>query len=127
MKFNKKATALTLLLLSTFVQADIQTIEPQTVLKLIEKQQAPLILDVRSEAEFEQGHIQGAVNIPYDRLQENQQLNAYKEQQIIIYCRSGRRAEIASKLLQEKGFKRLLDLNGDIIAWKKLNYPLFTK
>jgi rhodanese-related sulfurtransferase len=127
MKLNKIVTILALLLLSTFVQADIKTIEPQTLIKLIEKQQAPLILDVRSADEFEQGHIQGAINIPYDRLQENQQLNAYKEHEIVIYCRSGRRAEIAYKLLQEKGFKRLLDLNGDIIAWRERHYPLFTK
>ena len=124
MKFNYVLQILTLVLFSTFAQANIKTIEPQTVLKLIETQQAPLILDVRSAEEFYQGHIPGAINISYELLPENQQLNAYKKQDIIIYCRSGRRAQIASQVLQKNGFKQLIDLNGHMIAWQQLHYPL---
>ena len=124
MKFNHLLQVLTLVLFSTFAQANIRTIEPQAVLKLIETQQAPVILDVRSAEEFYQGHIPGAINISYELLPENQQLNAFKEQDIVIYCRSGRRAQIASKILQEKGFKKLIDLNGHMIAWQQLHYPL---
>ena len=122
--FNHMLQLLILVLFSTFAQANSKTIEPQTVLKLIQKQQAPLILDVRSAEEFAQGHIPGAINISYQSLPQNQQLNAYKEQDIVIYCRSGRRAQIASKVLQEKGFKQLIDLKGHMIAWQKLHYPL---
>ena len=124
MKYNYVLQILILVLFSTFAQANIKTIEPQTVLKLIETQQAPLILDVRSVEEFYQGHIPGAINISYELLPENQQLNAYKEQDIVIYCRSGRRAQIASQVLQEKGFKQLISLNGHMIAWQQLHYPL---
>lgn len=124
MKSNHVLQILILVLFSTFAQANIKTIEPQTVLKLIETQQAPLILDVRSEKEFYQGHIPGAINISYEKLAKNQQLNAYKEQDIVIYCRSGRRAQIAMQVLQDKGFTQLIDLNGDMIAWQQLHYPL---
>ena len=124
MKLNNIIQVLTLVLFSAFAQANIKSIEPQTVLKLIQKQQAPLILDVRSAEEFYQGHIPGAINISYELLPENQQLNTYKEQDIIIYCRSGRRAQIASKILQEKGFKKLIDLNGHMTAWQERHYPL---
>ena len=122
--FNHVLQILTLVLFSTFAQANSKTIEPQAVLQLIQKQQAPLILDVRSAEEFAQGHIPGAINISYQSLPQNQQLNAYKEQDIVIYCRSGRRAQIASKVLQDKGFKQLIDLKGHMIAWQKLHYPL---
>jgi phage shock protein E len=124
MNLNNMIALLILVLFSTFAQADIKTIEPQNVLKLIETHQAPLILDVRSAKEFDQGHIPGAINISYQDLSKSQKLNAYKELDIIIYCRSGRRARIAANILQEKGFKKLYDLHGSIIAWQKLNYPL---
>lgn len=122
--FNHVLQILTLVLFSTFAQANSKTIEPQAVLQLIQKQQAPLILDVRSAEEFAQGHIPGAMNIAYENLPENQQLNAYKKQDIILYCRSGKRAQIASKMLQEQGFKKLFELNGHLLAWQQLHYPL---
>ena len=124
MKIKHAFQILTLVLFSTFAQANNKTVEPQTVLKMIEAQQTPLILDVRSAEEFHQGHIPGAINISYEKLPQDQQLNAYKEQDIIIYCRSGRRAQIASQVLQEKGFKQLITLNGHMIAWQQLHYPL---
>jgi phage shock protein E len=52
-----------------FNNANAQQISPQQLLELIELQQAPTILDVRSEKEFQQGHIQGAINISYEQLE----------------------------------------------------------
>lgn len=124
MKFKNIINVLTLVLFSTIAQANVKTIEPQTVLQLINNKQAPLILDVRTAQEFAQGHIQGAINISYDLLPKSHELDAYKEKEIIIYCRSGRRAQVASKILQKKGFKQLSDLNGSLIAWQQLHYPL---
>ena len=124
MKFNKIIQILTLVLFTTFAQANIKTIQPQTMLKLIEKQQAPLIIDVRSAEEFYQGHIPGARNIDYKLLSKSQQLNAYKEKDIVLYCHSGRRAQIASQILQEKGFNQLITLQGNMIEWQQLHYPL---
>ncbi|MCW8994734.1 MAG: rhodanese-like domain-containing protein [Psychromonas sp.] len=127
MKFNNAIHILMLVLFSAFTQvaqADIKTVAPETLLELIQKQQAPLILDVRSANEFAQGHISGAINISYELLTEEQQLNAYKDREIIIYCRSGRRAQIASKILQDKGFKQLTELNGDMLEWQKKHYPV---
>lgn len=114
-----------ILLISTFAQAGIKQIEPQALFKLMEKQQVPLIIDVRSKDEFKQGHLQGAINIPYDSLFEYKQLDAYKAQEIIVYCRSGRRAQVASNVLQDKGFNKLADLNGHLLLWQKLKYPLY--
>jgi rhodanese-related sulfurtransferase len=124
MKFNHVFQILTLVLFSSFAQANNSSIGPEKVLQLIQNKQAPLILDVRSAQEFAQGHIPGAINIAYQLLPDSPQLNAYKDQDIVIYCRSGRRAQIASQILQKKGFERLIDLRGSMIAWQKLNYPL---
>lgn len=125
MILKKVVKLLALLLFSAFSQANIQQIEPQVLLKLIQDQQAPLILDVRSKEEFQQGHIQGAINISYDRLEnENVLLNAHKNNTIIVYCRSGRRAQVAYQILHKKGFKQLVDLKGHIILWQQRQYPL---
>lgn len=124
MKFNPISKIIMLLLFSTFAQANVMTIEPQALIELIDKQQTPLILDVRTATEFKQGHIQGAINIPYDKLAKNKQLSLYKNQHIVLYCRSGRRAQIAAQILQNRGFENLIDLNGHMISWQKGQYPL---
>lgn len=125
MKINYIISLIILVLFTTFAQATVKSIEPQMMLKLLQNKQAPLILDVRSEQEFIDGHIEGAVNISYDLLiEKNEALTAYKKRDIIVYCRSGRRAQIAYKILQEQGFKKLTDLSGHLILWNKLHYPL---
>ena len=124
MKFNNVIQVFILVLFSAFAQAEIKSIEPQTVLKLIEDKQAPLIVDVRTPKEFFQGHIPGAINIPYDSQLIDQQLDAYKDLDMIVYCRTGRRAQVATGRLQKKGFKKLIDLDGHMIKWQQLHYPL---
>jgi phage shock protein E len=62
-----------------------------------------LILDVRTAAEFAQGHVQGAINIPLDRLTQNlHQLD--RSRPVIACCRSGMRSGEAVHVLQDHGF-----------------------
>lgn len=124
MKFIHMLQLLTLALFTSIAQANVKSVEPHTVLKLIEAQQAPLILDVRTAKEFAHGHIPGAVNISYDLLMASQALDEYKDSPIIIYCRTGRRAQVAAQILQKKGFTQLSDINGSMIAWQQLQYPI---
>lgn len=125
MNINYIISRIILVLFTTFAQAGVKLIEPQMMLKLLQNKQAPLILDVRTEQEFINGHIEGAINISYDLLiEQNEKLVPYKERDIIVYCRSGRRVQIAYKIMQEQGFKKLIGLNGHMILWKKLHYPL---
>ncbi|WP_415226732.1 rhodanese-like domain-containing protein [Psychromonas sp.] len=117
-----------LLLFSVCAQAKITQIEPQVLLNKIDNQQTLAILDVRSEQEFLESHIQGAINIPYDQLVQNKERIAqYKTQPLVIYCRSGRRAHIAYQTLQGLGFNQLMDLKGHINLWQKLDFPLVTQ
>jgi len=116
---------LPLLLFSMVVKADIQQITPQLLLTLLQKQQAPIILDVRSQQEYQQGHIEGAINIAYDQLgSQSELLKDYKQQPIVVYCRSGRRAQVAYQALQQKGFTQLVDLQGHMNLWQQKQYPL---
>ncbi len=89
----------------------------QQALARIAKQDI-LVLDVRSPEEFGEGHVPTAINIPFNEIEEQQdRLAAYKDKDILIYCRSGRRAGWAQSTLDKLGFKRVYHLQGDMNAW----------
>ena len=78
---------------------------------------AVVILDVRTQDEFDEGHIENAVLLPYDEIAEKaESVLTDKKQIILIYCRAGRRSEIAARELIELGYKRVYDFGG-IIDW----------
>ncbi|MDH8677460.1 rhodanese-like domain-containing protein [Fusibacter bizertensis] len=75
------------------------------------------LVDVRTQEEFDEGHIKGAELMPLDQLESlaGDQLND-KDQVLIVYCRSGNRSGQASDLLKELGYTHVYDLGG-IINW----------
>ncbi|HEY0303904.1 MAG TPA: rhodanese-like domain-containing protein [Longimicrobiales bacterium] len=65
----------------------------------------PVYVDVRSAEEFAAGHVIGALNIPHDQMDVRYtELEKYRNQPIILYCRSGRRSDSALVVLKSKGF-----------------------
>lgn len=71
----------------------------------------PLILDVRTEAEWQSGHLEGALLIPYDQIGEK--IGAIvkdKSRRIYLYCRTGRRSKIAKEALDRLGYKDVINL-----------------
>lgn len=82
----------------------------------------PLVLDVRSESEFAEGHVPGAVLIPHDVLEARiGELGAPRE--IVVYCRSGRRVELVRPLLETAGFS-VRAMQGSFIAWQAADLPV---
>ena len=72
-----------------------------------------VILDVRTREEFDEGHVPGAVLLPYNEIREKaESVIANKDQAIIVYCRTGRRSEIASVTLIDMGYTKVYDLGG---------------
>lgn len=101
------------------------TITPQQVAAMIEAGDASLILDVRTPAEFESGHIPGAINIPHTELPaRKEELAAYRDQEVVVLCESGGRARSARAVLAAAGFERVLDLTGHMSAWRDGGFPL---
>jgi len=84
-----------------------------------------VLLDVRSVAEFEEGHLKGAVNIDQsqDDFIEQVKLKLSVEKTIAVYCRSGRRSASAAKRLAAEGYK-CVNLKGGIVAWKEAGMPV---
>jgi NADPH-dependent 2,4-dienoyl-CoA reductase/sulfur reductase-like enzyme/rhodanese-related sulfurtransferase len=75
------------------------------------------VLDLRNQAEYEGGHLEGALNIPLDELRyELERLP--KGERIHLYCRSGYRAHLALRILAQAGFKDLVNVTGGFLAIK---------
>ena len=84
---------------------------------LMESQTDYIILDVRSQEEFDQGHIPGAILIPdTESAARAETVLTDKDQLILVYCRSGRRSKLASQALVELGYTNIREFGG-IIDW----------
>lgn len=76
-----------------------------------------IILDVRTQDEYDSGHIEGALLIPNDQITEKvESVLTNKDATILVYCRSGRRSLSASKELADLGYTNIYDFGG-IIDW----------
>jgi phage shock protein E len=69
-----------------------------------------VLIDVRSPQEYEAGHLKNARNIPADKIAEEiKNITPDKDKTIVVYCRSGRRSDIAEKALKEMGYKNVIN------------------
>ena len=75
---------------------------------------AQVIIDVRTPAEFAAGHVEGAVNIPFEGIGEGVAAikGVGKDSNIVLYCQSGRRAGIAKATLEQAGYSRVVNGGG---------------
>lgn len=87
-----------------------------------------ILLDVRSPEEYASGYLQGALNIPHDRIgTEIASVAPDKAAQIILYCRSGRRANTALETLRAMGYANVSNYGGLEDAQERLGLPVITK
>ena len=87
--------------------------------------QVLVVLDVRTPAEYAEGHVPGAINIPNGELAARvAELADAKGRDIVVYCRSGVRAAQALDVLGKAGFKRLFHLQGDYNRWTEEQRPV---
>ncbi|HSC12812.1 MAG TPA: rhodanese-like domain-containing protein [Rhodanobacteraceae bacterium] len=99
-------------------------ISPEDLAALLQRK-APLVVDVRTPAEFSDGHIAGAINIPHDEIASRwPALNAPADDEVIVYCGTGRRAGLAQQALETLGYMRTRILEGGFEAWKKAGLPV---
>ena len=87
----------------------IQTLNSEEVSEIIQDESL-IIIDVRTEEEYESGHIEKAINIPYTEIESK--VNYDKDQAIAVYCRTGVRSSEAAKTLEKMGYTKIYDLGG---------------
>ena len=103
------------------------SINPAMATQLINRENA-VILDVREDNEYRDGHIVNSVHIPVSYLSDRvKELEKYKGKPIIVGCRSGQRSSQACSVLKKQGFDAVYNLSGGIMAWKSDNLPLTKK
>lgn len=92
-------------------------ITAQEAKQIMDTQEGYVILDVRTQEEFDQGHIPGAVLIPDTEIMDKaEDVLTDKDQLILVYCRSGRRSKLAAEDLVALGYTNIKEFGG-VIDW----------
>ena len=85
--------------------------------QIMDSEEGYIILDVRTQEEYDEGHIPGAIVISHEEIAEKaEEVLTDKDQLILVYCRSGRRSKIAAEALVELGYTNIKEFGG-IIDW----------
>ena len=114
------ASAYVYFLTPTQEYADVTVAEAKA---LIEGKPDMVILDVRTPSEFDDGHIEGAINIPVDYLAERLD-ELSKDDELLVYCRTGNRSARAVEILDDNGFTKIFHMNEGITGWIDAGYPV---
>ena len=106
---------------SIFSQQQIFDIDYKKMSEIIENE-STVVVDVRTADEFNSFRIKNSINIDYYSKGFLDSISSFKDKKnIILYCRSGRRSYYAAKLLQQKGFNNIYNLEGGVLEVKKKN------
>lgn len=123
----KKILVLTLLAAALFAgcgqaeketqEAEYMNITAEEAKRIMDDTEGYLILDVRAQEEYDEGHIPGAVVIPHTEVEARAEAELPdKEQVILVYCRSGRRSKLAAQTLADLGYTNVKEFGG-ILDW----------
>jgi len=100
-------------------------ISQEELLELIDAEDEILILDVRTQREYDDGRVPGAVLIAHTEVMNRlEEIIEFTDKPVVVYCQAGGRARMAEGNLREAGFTNLLHLEGDMRAWKANARPL---
>jgi rhodanese-related sulfurtransferase len=86
--------------------------------KELDQKKGMVLLDVRTDKEYELGHIPGAVHIPLSDIGDKIK-KLKKDKELVVYCQTGNRSIWAIKRLMGMGYKNLYNLKGGYHAWKR--------
>ena len=89
-----------------------ETIDTNKALELIND--GAIVIDVRTNEEYNEGHIKGAINIPVDEINS---ITYNKDETLIIYCATGVRSQNAINKLVDMGYTSLYNLDGGLLNW----------
>lgn len=91
-------------------------LSPEEAKRRMEENDAALVLDVRTQEEYDQAHIPGAVCLPNEEITADMPIVFDKDAEILLYCHSGRRSAEAAEKLKKMGYTNVADIGG-IIDW----------
>ena len=99
-------------------------LSPADAVRLISREDA-VVVDLRPDGEFRNGHIVNAVHVPFDQIESRLgRLGKFRKQPVIAACRTGQQSAAAAKRLRSEGFERVHRLQGGMVAWQSADLPL---
>ena len=99
-------------------------VSPADAIRLISREDA-VVIDLRSDGEFRNGHIVNAVHVPFDQIEGRiGKLGRYRQRPVITACRTGQQSAGAVKRLRSEGFEQVHRLQGGMVAWQSADLPL---
>ena len=102
----------------------MDTLTPKEAHRAITEQGAGVV-DVRTKAEFSEGHIANAINVDVEDFNFEERIKDLDpNKEYVVYCHSGGRSVRACSYLKSKGFKKAANMEGGISAWKKEGLPV---
>ena len=98
-------------------EAAYMNITAEEAKQIMDSETGYIILDVRTQEEYDQGHIPGAIVISHEEIADRaEEVLTDKDQLILVYCRSGRRSKLAAQILAELGYTNIKEFGG-ILDW----------
>jgi molybdopterin/thiamine biosynthesis adenylyltransferase/rhodanese-related sulfurtransferase len=106
------------------VKSEIEEVDAAQARELVESAEPPLLVDVREDDEWNEGHIPGAVHVPRGFLESRIEAAAPdRSQPVVVYCAGGSRSAFAAKTLEELGYENVVSLTGGYTDWKRNGFP----
>lgn len=106
--------------------ADLPTVSVQTLHAAMENEENYTLVDVRSQSEFEQGHLAKALLLPRGSLEFlAPQTLIDPGQKIYVYCRTGTRSALAVRMLKDIGYTNVYNVEKGFKGWAEAGYPIF--
>ena len=112
-------------LLRTMYRNTVPTVTAATLVRQLRAPLAPLLLDIRTPAEFRVSHLRGARLVPYDSLATVQLADIDRRRPVVVYCSVGVRSERMGERLHALGFQQVHNLYGGIFQWINDGLPVY--
>ena len=113
------------LIISTPVAGCAMNITPDELLRRIMKEKTLLVVDVRSQGEYDRDHVPGALHIPFYSIGSGLHALGYSKQDpVVLYCEHGSRSGIAGFSLYLSGYEKVYSLEGHMKGWRKSEFPI---
>jgi rhodanese-related sulfurtransferase len=106
------------------IQDSHEDISIEQARHLIEAKPNLVIVDVRTQEEYATGYIVGAINLCVECDPQLLLDNLNPNDEILLYCKTGRRSANALRILKDNGFEKISNMVGGITAWRNADYPL---
>jgi rhodanese-related sulfurtransferase len=103
----------------------VPLIQPEELALVLRQNKTVVLLDTRSQKEFEISHLPQALFIDYESFAMTKLQNISREAPIIVYCSVGVRSEHIGEKLQQAGFKNVRNLYGGIFEWKNKGFAVY--